>query len=84
MNEYRPSSKTQEERALVVETIVHHWCLGDLKFLYTDEIYAPRGMTMDEFVAKWGEFIKSASSELLDLLGEDLFGDNWDTETEEE
>ncbi len=79
----RPSSHTREERELVVETIVHHWCIGDLKFLYTEEQHAPQGMTMDEFVEKWTPYIRSVSNEMTDLIGEDLFGDNWDTDERE-
>ncbi len=84
----RPPSHTREERELVVETIVHEWCIGDnlqpFKFLFTEEQYAPQGMTMDEFVAKWSLYMRSAANELTDLIGEDLFGIDWDDTGKEE
>ncbi len=80
----RPQSHTREERELVVETIVHEWCIGDnihpLQFLFTEEQYAPKGMTMEEFVEKWSAYIRSAAGELTDIIGEDLFKGTWDTD----
>lgn len=81
----RPEASSQIERAMVVQTVLDHWCSGDFKgllSLYSEEegdpSYWDLDITPQQFVEKWGEYIELASNDLDDLVGVDLFGDEWD------
>jgi hypothetical protein len=78
----RPASNSLEERQFVAECVINHYCIGDLKFLYedydpeaTEELESKLGLTTEEFIDKWGDYIEETSGELEELVRETLFGE---------
>jgi len=85
MDTWTPETQNQDERATVVDVILMHHTLGDWKFLYTDEweddmqVRYP-GWTTEEFLDKWGTYIKYHSNDLHAIVGQHLFTDHWENE----